>query len=217
MSGSLPARSVNTLAPRRGGVQMSWPYFAGFIPWPYRYDTSGGDDAVSQAVADGPDGILLPAGAVPIDFYVPLPRNAAFQLERITYSAHLLGAEGGLAGSRDYLAGTQDLYSTPGESSQLTAQGFQARSYNEFIDVSVWLGSAGDRDYYGAEQYASVNGEFNEVPIPVSALQSKTDGPGTLNLRALLAANTVIRIRARNRYTAALHLNGVVFGYQVES
>lgn len=213
----LDKRSVEFGMPSRGSLQASWPFFAGFVPYPYRYDTSAGDHPVSAADAIGPDGILIPAGGAPVDFYVPLPRNAPFMLERITYSAHRENAEGGSDGSRGYLAGQGDLYSVPGASSQYTAQGFQYRSYNEFIRVSVWLDSAGGRDYMGAEQYTSVSGEFMEVPITVSALQSKDDGPSTVTMRALLAGNTVLRFRARNIANFDLRLNGNAFGYQIQS
>lgn len=215
---SLPQRSVDFGEPTRNSSQNAWPYFAGFLPWPYRYDSTQQPDGFQAgADADGPDGVLLPTGQA-VDFYVPLPRNAAFALEWINYAVHYvrLREDDPTLGARSHLLGQQDLYSVPGTSSEWTAQGQQARPYADYVDVSVWLGSAGDRDYYGGEQFTAQGGFAEVSPVPVTALKGKDDGPGQVTLRALLGGNTTLLIRAVNNYSRPLRMNGVAFGYQVQ-
>lgn len=217
----LSGRSVEFGAPTRDSTQNAWPWFAAFIAWPYRYGAvqqPSGFQNQATVDADGPDGILLPAGGSPVEMYVPLARNAAFNLEKIRYTAHYVRQPGDPVwrGSRDILNGQRSLYAAPGTSSALTAQGFQSRSYLDWIEVSVWLGSAGSRDYYGGEQYQAQGGNVGYTPVPVSALQGKDDGPGEVKLRALLAGNTTLCIRAVNNFDRDLRLNGTAFGYQVQ-
>ncbi len=119
-------------------------------------------------------------------------------------------------GSRDFLLGEQDFLSAPGTSSPFTAQAQQLVPWNSYVEVSVWLISGGDRDYYGGQQFSPQAGGVAVLPDPVTALSGRQDGPGQLAIRALLAKNTTVRVQARNTHpTETLRLNGTLFGYKV--
>ncbi len=118
-------------------------------------------------------------------------------------------------GALDYLVAPATFMATPGRSSFHTAQDYQRIPWNENIEVTVYLQSGGDRDYYGGMAWTAVSRLMQEIPLTLTALQSRDSGPGELEIAALLGKNTTVIIKARNIGTQDLRLNGTLIGYKV--
>ncbi len=211
--------SVTLDAPTRSTRNDRVPFLIGFIPWPYEIgtmETPSGFITMSGADAQGPDGILVTSGGL-TDVVLKVPRDCPFLLQWIRFSAWNPAVEAHAAGigARSRLIAPKTLYGTPGVTSQFTAEGGQNLSYNTFLDASVYLGSAGSRDYYGGAEIHPQSRQMVDVPLEVQALQGDQDGPCGLKVEALLGQNTTITLRLRNNYTGSLRVNGFAFGYKL--
>ncbi len=214
-------RSVELDRPSRGNAAPSWPFFIGFVGWPYQTgvaaESKTGFTGVTGLQAQGPDGILIAAGGtVTIPLFVP--RDANFLLKWIRFCAWnpAVGTRGSVdVGARSFLAAPKTLYAAPGVGSQFTSQGNQAISYDSYLSATVYLGGAGGRDYFGGLENHPQTRQSVEIPIQVQSLQAKEDGPGQLEMDALVGKNTVLSVQVTNNYSASLRVNGTAFGYKI--
>jgi hypothetical protein len=200
---------------RRYQNVKAFPYFYGFVPYPFRHSivnqTTGIYDA-SSAQAEGPDGFALAAGGT-IEIPIVMDRDTSYHLLHVRYGAFLVGATGGAIGSRHFLTGEATAFQG--------GRSYDVASYNQLIprwtelDVSVYMVSSGARDLYGGFQRDAQNGSRHEIPVPAMTLQGDEDGMGELRTAFQLPKAATVSVKIRNRGVTALHVYGHLFGYKI--
>lgn len=200
---------------RRHDALRAYPFYYGFIPYPYQQSqvnqTTGVYD-VSAADANGPDGLLVTANGGILEIPIILDRDTNFHLLSVRYGAwnpSFVAPDG----SRARLLPPAN--SLQGGRSLFQAQVNQMDYYVTYLDVSVYMVSSGARDLYGGMARNPLTGAREELPVPTQALQGTQDGCGQLRTAFQLPKSASVRIRVVNRFTSNLRVYGHLFGYKI--
>lgn len=218
-------RAVSFAEKTRDSNTGAFPFLYSFIGYPYQSGaiSQQGFSGNTVAEAEGPDGILLPLNVL-TRIPITMDRDANFHMLWMRYTVHnsSLNDEIALqvAGSRHFLVGAQT--ANQGGRTQFQAANNQLIPWNSFVDVSVYISSIGARDLYGGMAKNAQSGAYEEIRVPITAMQTSEDGVSTVRMPYQVPKDGVIMVKAVNTTdpsaiwtTAALRIHGHIFGYKV--
>jgi hypothetical protein len=218
----------------RRDAGAAYPFFYSFVSDPYlntaQVDSGNpaylnqptfsgvGPDGFNVAPASVSDGVLQPGL---LDIPIRLDRDLNFDLLEVRYSVR-----GDYVGSYEGPTSYKGKYYYVEGSNVAEQDGFpryNAYPYKtgipvwEYCRVSLYAKSGQDRSLYGGMETLNRQGvkSFEEVPIPITAMQGIDDGKNCIRTPYLLSREAVVVIRVRNYFDMRLSINGYLFGYKV--
>lgn len=215
-------RAVSFAEKTRDSNTGAFPFLYSFLGYPYQSGaiSAGGFSGNTVAEAEGPDGISIPFNVL-TRIPITMDRDANFHMLWMRYTVHNSSSGFPLEfASRHFLVGAQT--ANQGGRTQFQAANNQLIPWNSFVDVSVYISSIGARGLYGDMAKNAQSGAYEEIRVPITAMQTSEDGIATVRMPYQVPKDGVIMVKALTttnpaavRAGTALRIHGHIFGYKV--